>query len=293
MSPRDVPLRDPALLAALDAAATGPSRDVYALLCRHSGLPGPRPNLALATAVGERIATHGRRADPLVRELASVDADRAPPGTAQEFLPVCAALALAARVRADVDRSGSLATLHEMAEDPRRLVREAVALSLVQLASAEPAFVSELASWMDGYLHAAVVLEALANRRVLDAAPTPEAILARLDEGFSLAENAPRSHERTQGFRNLVAVLGTAPVSVMARFPDATAAWLAGRASTRVPELRDAIERTLARARREGHRDARMGTIARALDASAPPRRDPTTYVGPTRGRGKKKSRGR
>jgi hypothetical protein len=286
------PLRSAALVQAVDAAVERADRDLFALLCRWSNLPGPQPNYGLARSVGERIASHRGRADALVRDLCSLDLERARPGTATEFLPICGVLALAARWQAGVDPRGAMADLQAMAEDVRHLVRESVVLALRQLAHERlEALLDDVAGWMDGYLQASVVLQAIGDRAVLDAARDPAPIVARLDEAFSLAEGAPRSHQRSQGFRTLVHALAEAAVPVLARFPDAGSAWLSSRATTKLPELREAIEAVLAKVRRAGRLDARVEEVARALDGSAPPRRDPTTYVGPTRGRGKKRGR--
>ncbi|HEX9406710.1 MAG TPA: hypothetical protein VF975_05290, partial [Thermoanaerobaculia bacterium] len=84
---RGEPIRNPALVAEIESAVARRSyRDLFARLCRSSGLPGPRPNHKLAWAVGEAIAKHARRADALVAELCSIDAERAPAKSAAEFL---------------------------------------------------------------------------------------------------------------------------------------------------------------------------------------------------------------
>lgn len=283
-------LRDPALLAAIDAAVMGEERELFEMLTRKSGLPGPRPNFSLAAAVAEQIATHGRKGNALVRELCAMDEDRAPADTSREFLPVCGALALSARWKANVDRAGAMAALQAMSEDNRRLVREAVVLALRAIASTgDESFLDSLSAWTDGYLQAVAVLDALSDRHVLDRLTKPEPVLARMDEAFRLAEGAPRAHQRSQGYRVLVKVLGEAPAMVMSRFPDAVAAWLEERAATKSTDLRESIERGIERARKAGHGEAQVEGIARVLDESAPKRRDPLTYVGPTRGRGRKR----
>lgn len=282
-------LRDPALLAALEAAVEGEPRELFAMLPPKSGLPGPRPNLALAAALADQLATYGKKANALVRELCAMDEERAPADTSREFLPVCGAFSLAARWKANVDRKGALAGLHDMAEDGRRLVRDSVVQALRTIANAgDESFLDDLAAWMDGYLHAAVVLDALSDRHVLDRLTNAEPVLARLDDAFRLAEEAPRAHQRSHGYRVLLRVLGEAPSSMMARFPDAIAGWLTERAATKSPDLRESISRGIERARKAGHGEARVEGVARALEESAPKRRDPLTYVGPTRGRGRK-----
>src|SRR5262249_62311955 len=138
------------------AIVTGEASELFDLLERSSGLPGPRPNLDLARALGLSIARHAGRADRLLRAL--LDA-------AGEFPQIVAALALAARSIAGVDPRGAMERLSQMAEDPRRHVRSGVvsALRLRIEKLGEPAVV-ELASWTDGYLQAHVALSALADR---------------------------------------------------------------------------------------------------------------------------------
>lgn len=290
-TPTQTSLRDPALIAALDAAVTGgDARELFALLSRKSGLPGLRPNWTLAQAVAEHIATYGKKGNGLVRELLAMDEDRAPADTSREFLPLCGALALAARWKAKVDRKGAMSALHAMAEDNRRLVRDAVVEALRNMASEdEEDWLSALSSWTDGYLQAVVVLDAISERHVLDRLKSSELVLARLDEAFRLAEAAPRAHQRSQGYRVLVKVLGEASARIMSRFPDAVSAWLQERAATQSVDLRESIQRGIEHARKLGHGEARIEGISRALEESAPPRRDPLTYVGPTRGRGRKR----
>ena len=290
-------IRDPALLAAVDDAALRKVFDpLMRLLRRHSGLPGPRPNLPVATAVAARIAEHGETANALVADLCNTD-DRVRPGGPDDFFPICGAMAHAARFRLGIAPDRALDALRQLAEDRRHLVRGGVIAALRQMACDKDdqadRVVRALAAWMDGYLPAAVAIETIAHRSVLDRIHAAEAdTVMRLEEGFFLAENAPRADERSQGYRELVGALSNAPVAIMSRFGDRTAAWLEGRAKTKVPELRRAIEAVSAKARDAGHGSARVAEIEAALSASAPERRDPLTYVGTTRQRGRKHGRG-
>ena len=301
-------LRDPALIAAVDGASRGgPVEPLFRLLARYSGLPGPRPNLAFATAVGTRIAEHGAQADALVAELCLTE-EHARAGGVDDFFPICGAMAHAARFRAGQAPDRVFTALRPLAEDRRHLVRGGVIAALRYMAGGEGDLADRVAaalvSWSNGYLSAAVAIAALAERMVLDRIHGSEADVIRLlDEGFDLAENASRSDQRSQGYRALVEALSDAPATIMNRFGDPTAAWLERRAGTQVPELREAIERASAKARISGHGSSRVADIRAALSASAKERRDPLTYVGPTRqrgqkhggaaGKGKRKGRGR
>jgi len=283
-------LRDPAIFAALEEAVGGDARKLFELLPWKSGLPGPKPNYPLAQAVAEQIAAFGRKGNKLVRALCDLDPDHAPAEHSRVFLPICGVFSLAARWKANLDRPGAMARLQALAEDERRPVREAVVHALrSMIGAADESFFEALSAWMDGYLQAATVLDALSERHVLDGMKEPERVLGFLDRAFALAESAPRAHQRTQGYRVLVRVLGEAPASILNRFPDEVAEWLAERATTKSRDLREAVERGIERARKAGHGEARFEEVARALEKSAPPRRDPLTYVGPTRGRGRKR----
>jgi hypothetical protein len=107
-----------------------------------------------------------------------------------------------------------------------------------------------------------------------------------LEEAFDLAERAPRADQRSQGYRLLVKSLADAPARLLDRFPQATLAWLEGKAVTRDVDLRGALSDLVRQARSRGHGAGVLSKLEQALAASAPPRRDPKTYVGPTRKRG-------
>src|SRR5262249_54230754 len=129
-------------------------------------------------------------------------------------------------------------------------------------------------------------LAVLADRSFLDRTKSPTLLLSRFDEAFSLAEESSRADQRSQGYRALVRVLGSAPAAVMARFPHDTIAWLTSRAATGNVELRASVEQLVERARARGQSIGDLEGVERQLDAAAKPRRDPKTYVGPTRKRG-------
>jgi hypothetical protein len=153
-------------------------------------------------------------------------------------------------------------------------------------AAASDELLVSLGEWTDGYLSAAVALSALAHRPWLDRMKVSRPLLTRFDEAFSLAESAPRADQRSQGFRTLVKTLSETPAVVMARFPVDTIAWLESRARTENVELRRSVEALVRKARASGHAVGELLGVEQQLDAGAKPRRDPKTYVGPTRKRG-------
>ena len=284
------PLRNPVIAAALEGALSGQSAPFFSQVCRFSGLPGPRPNWKLAWSVGYAIAGAGSRANKLLTELLALDLRRAPAGTVEEFLPVIAALALGARVLSGAKPEPVLRDMRTLAEDSRHLVREAVVVALAEMGRARgDEVLPALAIWSDGYLSATVTLEAITQRHWLDATKQPDELLRRFDEAFSLVECASRSDQRTQGYRALVKALAEAPARAMDRFPDQTLAWIETRVATADVELHATLGAYLDKARARGHGEGRLERVEGQLKAAAPPRRDPKTYVGPTRQRGAKR----
>jgi hypothetical protein len=284
---RQVLLRNRALAAELETAVARRNYTaLFNLLCRLSGLPGPRANDALAWAFGEEVARAGTRADDLVRELCAMNPARAPAGTDSEFLPMAGAACIGARLALSPDAE-LMGRLRLLAEDPRHLVRDGVCRALIEASRVRGDDLAErLSAWTDGYLGAAVALEALTARVWLDQSRTATAVLGRLEEAFDLAERASRSDERSQGYRLLLKQLAEAPARVLDRFPAPTLTWIEAKAATRNVDLRAAMSELLQKARSRGHGARTMEKAEQAFADSAPPRRDPKTYVGPTRKRG-------
>jgi hypothetical protein len=274
-------LRSDRLAAALDRAVlAGEPAELHELLRRSSGLPGPRPNLELAGAVGQALARHEARADRLVDDLGRSD---------DEYLRIVAAAAYAARSlgkqRAPVERA--LASLQELAEDPRHLVRLGLVEALrTRIAARGEAAVLDLAAWTDGYLQAHVALEALADRTLLAALPAGDAVLARLDEAFALADASPRAAERSQGMRLLRQAMPAQIAAFAARFPE-TLAWLEARTASKRPETREVVAGAIAALRRVVVSDAEAERLSALLTASGKPPRDPSRVVAGTRKRGR------
>ena len=288
-------IRNPALVAELQAAIQRRRYDgLFALLRRLSGLPGPRANDALAWIVGEEVARAGGAGDALIGELCAMSPMRAPAGSDSEFLPMVGAACLGARLAMaggeealpKVD-TPILNQLRLLAEDPRHRVRDGVCRALAEASRTRGTAMAELlASWTDGYLSAAVALDVLTARTWLDRARSADAVLERLEEAFVLAESASRSDQRSQGYRLLIKGIGEVPVKLLDRFLQPTLTWLESKASTPDVALREALAELLAKARARGHGVGALEKVHQALDESAPPRRDPKTYVGPTRKRG-------
>ncbi|MGO8999495.1 MAG: hypothetical protein ACLQVI_39725 [Polyangiaceae bacterium] len=282
--------RSEALTRALDVAIGGDARALYDLLARMGGLPGPRVNSGVVLAFANECAARGTKADALVAKMATLDVDAAPGASKYEILPVCGVAALGARAASDAAAMRALATLHDCAEDLRFRVRDGVADALARIGEVrgEP-LVHDLASWMDGYFHAAAVLRALADPRWLTRIKSASAVVERLDEGFELAKNAPRATARYPGFKALIDALTVAPVEAAARFGVPVFELLARWSASKDPTLRDVVSKVLDAPKLAGRFAEEVTRTKAALVATEAPRRDPRTYVGPTRGRGRKR----
>jgi hypothetical protein len=279
-------IRDERLAAALErAVSAGDTAGFFELLRRASGLPGARPNLELARAVGHALARHEGRADRLVAQLCASD---------DEYQRVVGAMTLAARSLSATRRprvDEALAGLQALAEDPRHLVRAGVveALRMRLGALGEPA-VGELSAWTDGYLHAHIALEAMADRAFITKLPSSAGLLARLDEAFVLADASPRSAERTQGMRSLRQGLPAQIAVFAARFPE-TLSWLERKTASARPETREVVAAAIDALRRSVLSDVEAGRLSALLAASGKPRRDADRVVHGTRRRGRGRTR--
>jgi len=295
VSATNPPLRNDQIRLSLDdALVSGSPQRLFSLLGRYGGLPGPRPNFDLAVAVGDLLASHRAGARQLVSTMASLDEWEAPGQSPQVFLLIVAAQALASQILDGYEVDRSFQGLHDLAGDPRKSARDGVVEALVRVGVrlGGDVLVERLAPWMDGFLQAAVGVEALARRSVLDRLPlsAQEALSRRLDEALRLAEEARRSDERTQGRRRLLEALSEFLPPIVARNLGLLL-WLQRWLATQQPELREAFERCLVGLQRQGLGDDGLDPLRKALDASRPPLRDPTHYKGPTRGRGRKAQR--
>jgi hypothetical protein len=289
---RPSPIRSAALLAAVDRAIGGELRGLHDALLRDSGYPGPRPNYALARALGAELAARGEAAAELLATLAAVDADEDRP---QAFFPVVAAYAWAGAAMGGGAAQAQEA-LRDMASDDRPLVRRAVEDAVADVVARDPGradpVADALAAWMRDYGTAACALRILVDRRVLDALRDVGRLQARLEDALALVEASTRARERDLAFRRLLEAVPEALTEAAARHA-AIAAWLPARAATtRHARLREALGDVERRLRDRGERRADRGALARTLDATKKPPRDPTLLREGTRGRGKRR-RGR
>ncbi len=274
-------LRSERIQAALEIALDGGDRrDLFDLLERSSGYPGPRPNVELAKALGSSLASAGKRGLELTKELLEHK---------NEYFVRVGLMALAARASSSNDRSGALAALHDRADEPRKVARDAVVDALVSVLLARgDGVVAELASFTDGFLHAYVALQALTERQVLDKLTDAEQVVARLAEAFDLADASSRAAERAQGVRLLRESLPRQIARAAMRF-DEVLAWLEPLLAKKRPETRQVLDATIAELRKTQLSDAAAARLRALFAESAPVPRDPSRIVQGTR----RRSRGR
>jgi hypothetical protein len=260
------------------AVAEGEVSELFDLLGRASGLPGPRPNLELGEAVAAGLAVRARGAEATVRALVAAEG---------EYQALVGALALGARWAAGLDGSSASERLQAMAEDPRRHVRGAVVRAVRRFVEQRgDAGVRELSAWTDGYLQAHAVLEALADRTLLARLQDEGPALARLDEAFALADRSPRAAERSEGLRTLRRGLPGQIAVFAARFSE-TLAWLTERTACTRPETRDVVVEAIRALRKSATALSETDRLTASLEATAPAPRDPTRIVHGTRKRSK------
>lgn len=290
-------LRSAELTTALERAVAGDRTELYRRLELQSGLPGPRANMALASAFAHECARIGPKVDALAYAMASLPPDEARGASGKEFLVVCGVLAVAARAAVageSAARDEALALLEERADDPRFRVRDAVPQALATIGSKMKGELTErVLPWMDRYFHAAAVVRALAEPAWLEALEVDghAAPIGLLHDAFVLAHDAPRSASRYPGHKALVEALGSAPKALARRFGvpmfDRLGVWAA---QVKVPELREAILSNLDDPRLKRPFGREIDRIKELVEASKTPPRDPTLLRHGMRGRGKKRS---
>ena len=273
-------------------ACAGSLEPLYRHFIRRGGLPGTRPNYALAKDAASRLLQSGPAGKNVLIALSKLGHGEAASDTAHEFFVVTGVVGQGiaiARGKENLAKSKDLLALQGFAEDRRKWVRDSVHIALGEVIAAHGDLAIEaLAPWMDGYLQAESVLRAMTLPETDQSVRSAALLTARLDEAFTLAEKAPRAHERSHGYRALVRALEEVPPSLGKRFSTDLAEWIERRAVTQVPELRDAIQGALGKMRKSGVRAGDLQAAQEALGASKPAPRDPRSYVGPTRKRGKK-----
>lgn len=281
--PKSEPLRD-----ALHAALAGRTFALEDLFKRHGGGPDPRPNLKLGAAFGEEIAALESDVAP-ARLLARLGGDDAAPDTFEVFFPMAAAFGWVGRLRARRDVEAAWDALRELAGDERAPVRIATlaalrAHALTRDGSGE--LVTRATAWLNAdegtaasrevlYGATSVVLEVLGERQPLANVRSLPLAFTFLERAVDAAANAPRSAERSDGRRRLLAALPRTLATVAAVGGDAGVEWLERIcAEARQPNVRAALSDAVVRVQAA---DGVVGQrVRKTLEGSAKPPRDPT-----------------
>jgi uncharacterized protein YciU (UPF0263 family) len=286
-----------ALRAALTAALAGRPAELERLLCRLGAALSTKPNLKLAAAFGGEMAMLAGPAVPLLNRLGG---DDAAPDTDRVFLPIAAAHGWAGRLRSGRDVEEAWAALGELAADERAPVRLGARDVLVLLGTRERGgdeLVARGEQWLElpdrelRFGAAALVIEALTDRRVLTAVRDRERLFDYLSRAMAEVSSAPRSAERSDGRRRLLLALPATLAAVLTERNDAEAAqaWLSAECAQAVhPDLRAALSNTVVTLadRAHGNHVTLAASLRAVMGLSAKPLRDPTR-LRPGTGRGK------
>lgn len=291
-------LKSEPLRVALREALAGRTATLEQLFVRYGGGPDPRPNLKLCAAFGEEMAgdVDPRAATRLLRHLAAEDAA---PDTPPVFLPMAAAHGFVALARTNREADAAWAALFELAGDERAPVRVATlaALRAYALQGGASELLERADAWLDEenrevrFSATAVVIEVLSEQQSLASTRVLPRALPYLSRAIADAATAPRSAERSDGRRRLLAALPRALATVVAVGGEEGAAWLEAECeAAHQPGVRaalsDAVIRVQAGSSVVGQR------VRQALEGSAKPPRDPTRIrQGAGRGKASRRTR--
>jgi hypothetical protein len=264
-----------------DACAHRDARPLLEVVQASLGGFYPDRSPGIVHAIGGSLAAKGARADHVLRQLASSEGE--------PWLRHFAAAAYAARAAAGFDAKGADAALQELAEDSS-IHPTLLAVIRERLANKGETALDELASWTDGYLQAYLVIEALADRDVLSrlSDTAADAVIARLDETFRLADKSSRASDRSQGVRTLRRQMPRQVAVLAARFSPVLA-WVETKLAMKRPETREVVAAIIESLRKADLSKAATHELRTALEATAKPPRDPSRIIKGMRGRGKKR----
>jgi hypothetical protein len=289
------------LQAALRAALAGQPAELERLLMRSGAVVTTRPNLRLAAAFGAEVAGLSSAVLGLLQRFS---ADDAAPDTDRAFLPIAAAHGWAARVRAGRDVQAAWAALGALAADERTPVRlgtrDALA-TLAQRPGGGDEVIARATVWLDEedreqrYGAAALVIDLLGDRRLLAGIQDEGALREYLSRGIAEVAEAPRSAERSEARRRLLAALPRTLAGTVGRGGNVAQDWFQEECAAAVDvHVRRALSDVLVLLHESdyGMSSALVDDLRRSLQASAKPLRDPTR-LRPGTGRGKRSRRTR
>jgi hypothetical protein len=301
MATADEGFQSEGLRAALQAALAGKPAELERLLARLGGAITAKPNVRLAAAFGAEVAALPGGVAPLLARLAG---DDAAPDTDRVFLPMAAAHGWAGRIRAGRDVEAAWAALAVLAADERAPVRLGArdALeALVQREGGADALIARALSWLETddreqrFGAAALTVATLGARKVIAGVRDHEALLGYLSRAIAEIAGAPRSAERSDARRRLLAAAPRTLATVVATIGERAQRWLAAEcAAAEHPAARGVLSDAVVELRSPTHGQSHVvaETVRRSLEGSAKPPRDPTRRR-PGTGRGKASRRTR
>ena len=265
---------------------------LFELLARHGRLPAGPINTGLLEEWGAMTSDGDDELERFLRGMGELDAEAAQGGTAYEFLPVAAVLALGTRAARHPDRREKLLRwLHARADDLRYRVREAVIEALCRVGERSPEdLVHRSAAWMDGFFHGAAVLRALSDDRVIDRIDDDALLVERIDAALLLCDSANRSMSRYPGYKELIATLGAVSPRLAKRFGTPVLKTFEAHAASGKPEVRELVVALAKATSQVGRQKEEARQMKKTLEATAKKPRDPRAEKGPTRQRSKKGS---
>jgi hypothetical protein len=301
MSRQDEGLKSEPLRAALAAALAGRTAALEDFFARYGGGPDARPNLKLAAAFGVEMSALPA-GGPAARLLTYLSAEDAAPDMPPVFLPMAAAHGWVGRLRAGLDEALAWAALAELAADERVPVRVSTHAALHAFALGKRGaddLIAHARAWLEledrevRFGAAALIVEVFGDRRALATVGARQEALAYFTNVLGEVAASPRSAERSDARRRLLAALPRALANVVATMPDGDRGllWLEAECeAAKQPDLRQALSATVGRVQEES---SIMGQRARkALEGSAKPPRDPTRRrPGVARGRDSRRTR--
>ncbi len=272
------------------ALAGEPASPLFELLARHGRLPAGPINVGLLEEWGAMTSDGDDELEKFLRGMGELDAKAASGGSAYEFLPVAAVLALGTRAARHPDRRDELFRwLHGCADDLRYRVREAVIESLARIGERSPEdLVHRSSSWMDGFFHGAAVLRALADDRVIDRIDDTNVLVERLHAALALCDSANRAMCRYPGYKEVILTLEKVAPRFAKRFGAPVMRTFEAFAVSSKPEVRALVEKLASATSLVGRQREEAQQLKKTLAATAKKPRDPRSAQRPTRQRSKK-----
>ncbi len=263
---------------------------LFELLARHGRLPAGPINTGLLEEWGAMTSDGDDDLEKFLRSMGELDAESAQGATAYEFLPVAAVLALGTRAARHPDLRDSLFHwLHGRADDLRFRVREAVIESLTRIGERSPEdLLQRSAAWMDGFFHAAAVLRALSDDRVLDRLDDTAALVERIESALQLCDGANRAMCRYPGYKEVIATLDRVAPRLAKRFGAPVLRLFEAHAGSGKPEIRALVVSLAKATSKVGRQRDEAQQMNKTLAATAKKPRDPRAAQRPTRQRSKK-----